>query len=260
MYTANVRATLPVVDYTHIAQSAYQEVMNYAKYAAEYAKQVEQYSTQLSQYEQQLVSIARYGDPAALRNLPAIRNIEELTQIYGQYRQDISEIQSMANPNNLKSNAEQILNEYRLPSINGMGGSGSSLQSMFQFPTSNYQVAQTISQQVDKLTETKKTLQTQRDAALSSLQNATDSAQVAKFHALINGLSAGIADINAHIQNVISEGHLQQSKNTAAQQINQAAQTVQSAQGFSNDVNNSIGQMNTLGTGYGAFPRWPDGK
>jgi hypothetical protein len=42
-----------------IAQSATQEVMNYAKYAAEYAKQVSQYETQLQQYEQQLVSVAR---------------------------------------------------------------------------------------------------------------------------------------------------------------------------------------------------------
>jgi hypothetical protein len=121
-------------------------------------------------------------------------------------------------------------------------------------------VAQTISQQIDKLTETKKTLQSQRDAALSSLQNATDNSAVAKYHALINGLSAGIADINAQIQNVVSAGHLQQTTNTAAQQINQAAQTVQSAQGFSNDVNNSIGQMNTLGSDFGAFPRWPEGK
>jgi hypothetical protein len=74
---------IPVIDVSAIAQSATQEVMNYAKYAAEYAKQVEQYSTQLSQYEAQLLSISRYGDPAQLRNLPAIRNIEELSQVYG---------------------------------------------------------------------------------------------------------------------------------------------------------------------------------
>jgi hypothetical protein len=74
---------IPVIDVSAIAQSATQEVMNYAKYAAEYAKQVEQSSTQLSQYEAQLLSISRYGDPAQLRNLPAIRNIEELSQVYG---------------------------------------------------------------------------------------------------------------------------------------------------------------------------------
>jgi hypothetical protein len=122
---------LPVIDYSHIAQDAVNQVVNYAKYAAEYAKQVEQYSTQLSQYESQLLSIARYGDPAALRNLPAIRNIAELEQIYGQFRQDIVDINQLATPNNLKTNAEQILNQYRLPSINGMGGTGSALQSMF---------------------------------------------------------------------------------------------------------------------------------
>jgi hypothetical protein len=133
---ANAHASgIPVIDISAIAQSATQEIANYAKYAAEYAKQVSQYETQLQQYEQQLVSVARYGDPAQLRNLPAIRDIQELSQVYGQFRQDVADINQLANPNNLKSNAQQILNEYRLPSINGMGGSGSSLQSMFQFPT-----------------------------------------------------------------------------------------------------------------------------
>jgi hypothetical protein len=219
MYTGSAYGTLPVIDYSKIAQDAYSEVMNYAKYAAEYAKQVEQYSLQLNQYEQQLLSVARYGTPAALRDLPAIRNIEELSQIYGAYRQDIVDIQQLANPNNAKTTFNQILSEYQQPNWQGWKTSGgipiSPGISSFQFPTTNYNIADSVATKIQELMEKKKTLQSQRDSALSSLQNATDASQVAKYHALITGLNGALADINAHIQQVSETGNLQRQKTQA---------------------------------------------
>jgi hypothetical protein len=241
----NANATgIPVIDVSAIAQSAYQEVVNFLKYAKQETDEAATELHTLDMYEHQLLQIARYGDPGALRNLPAIRNIAELEQVYGQFQNDISDIQSLTNPNNAKTTFNQILSEYQQPNWQGWKTSnGTPIGpgiSNFQFPTSNYNIAQTVGQQLQTLTEKKKTLQSQRDSALLSLQNATDSSAVAKYHALIAGLNGAIADLNEQLKQISEQGNLQRQKTQAAQEISKTAQeqhtTADAMQSLETDV------------------------
>ena len=65
-------ATLPVVDYSHIAQDAGNEVVNLAKWAKTEVDAAQTQLNTLNTYENTVLQVARMGNPAALRNLPGV--------------------------------------------------------------------------------------------------------------------------------------------------------------------------------------------
>jgi hypothetical protein len=213
------------------AQAAGNEVVNLAKYAQTAISTAQTQLNTLETYENTVIQLARMGDPAALRNLPGVRNIAELYQIYQQLNYDYQRLQGMVNPQNLQYNFNSILNGYGYSSWNGFqsldGVSVAPNRGLYQFPVSNYSIGQNVAQQLQQLDQRKATLTQQRDAALQSLQSATDQSSVQKLHSSLTALNAAIADIDQSEQQLFNRGRIQQGQNAAAQQIYQASQAEQ---------------------------------
>src|SRR5262249_26342414 len=68
-------ATLPVVDYSHIAQDAGNEVVNLAEWAKTEVDSEQTELNTLRTYENTIIALARMGAPSQLRNLPVIRDV-----------------------------------------------------------------------------------------------------------------------------------------------------------------------------------------
>jgi hypothetical protein len=223
-----VNATLPVVDYSHIAQDAANEVQNLAKYAVTASKETETALNTLRTYENTVLQVARFGNPAALQSIPGVSTIAELYQTYGELQQAYQQLQGMVNPRNLQYNYNSILSAYSQPQWNGFqslnGMSISPNPGLYQFPTSDYNVGVTMTQRLDELEQKKKQLTKDRDQAIQSLQSATTASDVQKYHAVLDGLNAAIADVNQSEQQLYNRGRIQQKQNASAQQIYQASQ------------------------------------
>src|SRR5215471_6966940 len=112
-------ATLPVVDHSHIAQDAANEVVNLAKYVTTATKQTETALNTLNQYEQMLLYVSRFGNPGALRNIPGVSTVAELSQMYGQLTRDYQQAQAFLNPQRYQRDMNSILGSYQLPQWNG---------------------------------------------------------------------------------------------------------------------------------------------
>jgi hypothetical protein len=220
-------ATLPVVDYSHIAQDAANEVVNLAKYAVTATKETETALNTLQTYENTVLQVARMGDPAALRAIPGVSQIAELYQIYGQLNYDYQRLQGMINPQNLQSNFNGILFQYQYQPWQGFtAANGLNIgpnPGLYQWPTSDFNIGKNLQQQLTQLDQKKRQLTQQRDTALQSLQSATTASDVAKYHASLDGLNAAIADVNQSEQQLYNQGRIQQSQNASAQQIYQAS-------------------------------------
>jgi hypothetical protein len=204
------------------------QVVNFAKWAASEAHEAQTQLNTLQTYENTVLQVARMGNPAALRSLPGVSNVAELYQIYGQLTSDYQQIQRMTNPQNFQATFNSILATYKQPGWDGFtavnGVNVQPNQGSFQFPTSNYNVAANVQQELTQLDQKKQALTQQRDAALQSLQSATDQSTVQKLHSSVTALNGAIADINQSEQQLFNQARLQQTQNVAAQQIYQAAQ------------------------------------
>ncbi len=71
-------STMPVVDYSHIAQDAANQVVNLAKYTQTATKETETALNTLRTYENTVLQVARFGNPAALRSIPGLSTVAEL--------------------------------------------------------------------------------------------------------------------------------------------------------------------------------------
>jgi hypothetical protein len=225
---ASARATQVVYDPIVHGTIVGDQVVNFAKWAASEAHEAQTQLNTLQTYENTVLQVARMGNPAALRSLPGVSNVAELYQIYGQLTSDYQQIQRMTNPQNLQMTFNSILSTYKQPTWNGFtAANGVTVlpnQGSFQFATSNYNVAANVQQQLTQLDQKKQTLTQERDAALQSLQSATDQSTVQKLHSSVTALNGAIADINQSEQQLFNQARLQQTQNVAAQQIYQAAQ------------------------------------
>jgi hypothetical protein len=225
---ASARATQVVYDPIVHGTIVGDQVVNFAKWAASEAHEAQTQLNTLQTYENTVLQVARMGNPAALRSLPGVSNVAELYQIYGQLTSDYQQIQRMTNPQNLQMTFNSILSTYKQPTWNGFtaanGVTVQPNQGSFQFATSNYNVAANVQQQLTQLDQKKQTLTQERDAALQSLQSATDQSSVQKLHSSVTALNGAIADINQSEQQLFNQARLQQTQNVAAQQIYQAAQ------------------------------------
>ncbi len=225
---ASARATQVVYDPIVHGTIVGDQVVNFAKWAASEAHEAQTQLNTLQTYENTVLQVARMGNPAALRSLPGVSNVAELYQIYGRLASDYQQIQRMTNPQNLQMTFNSILSTYKQPTWNGFtAANGVTIQpnqGSFQFAISNYNVAANVQQQLTQLDQKKQTLTQERDAALQSLQSATDQSTVQKLHSSVTALNGAIADINQSEQQLFNQARLQQTQNVAAQQIYQAAQ------------------------------------
>src|SRR6516162_3037461 len=108
-------ATMPVVDYAHIAQDAGNEVVNLAKWVKTEADAAQTQLNTLNTYENTVLQVARMGNPAGLRNLPIIGSIAELAGSGQQLLAEYQRIRAMTNPQYLQGQLGSVVSAYQLP-------------------------------------------------------------------------------------------------------------------------------------------------
>lgn len=220
-------ATLPVVDYSHIAQDAGNEIVNFAKWAKTEVNQAQTEINTLKTYENTVLQVARMGNPAALRAIPAVSTIAELATIGQQIQNDYLAWKNYADPQYYRATFNSILSTYKQPTWNGFAGLAGQVapsQTTYQFPVSSWNIAREASQELAKLEAQRKDLEMQRDETLRALQSATTASDVAKYHGALDGLNGALANISGretalHNQTVYNNQQVQ-----AAQQVSQAAE------------------------------------
>jgi hypothetical protein len=220
-------ATLPVVDYSHIAQDAGNEVVNFAKWAKTEVDQAQTEINTLKTYENTVLQVARMGNPAALRAIPGVSTVAELATIGQQIQNDYLAWRNYADPQYYRATFNSILSTYKQPTWNGFAGLAGQIapsQTAYQFPVSSWNIASHASQELAKLEAQRKDLETQRNEALRGLQSATTASDVAKYQGALDGLNGALASISGretalHNQTVYNNQQVQ-----AAQQVSQAAE------------------------------------
>lgn len=248
----NAKATMVVNDPYNMAQSAAHEVINIVKWAGTQVKTAETSLNTLRTYEQQVVQLARLGNPAALRNLPVVRDIAELygtgQQVIGEYQQ----LRSMTDPRYLQGELYSVTSAYQLQNWNSM--------SAYQFPSSSFGVAQSAQERLKELEQQRQRLEAKRDETLSLLQSATTASDVQKYHAGVVAANGALAEVAARETALMHQVQLQQQQLNAGAAVQRQQITERTVSGFSSDVNNSLDSINSLSTNYNAAPRWPSNK
>jgi hypothetical protein len=180
--SCNAQATLPVVDYSHIAQDAASEVVNLAKWTKTEIDAAETQLNTLNQFESSVTQLARMGDPNQLRNLPGIRTVAELYGTAQQLQYEYQSWQRFLDPSRYQSDLNSILSSYQQPNWNGFTSMDGTriLPNMgqYQFDTARWNIANDAQDQLKKLEQQRQTLEKQRDAELSSIQSAIDQSSV----------------------------------------------------------------------------------
>jgi len=254
----NARGVLPVIDSAQVAQTQAQialnqqnEVTNLAHWISTEAHTLNTELNTLHQYETEVLQLARFGDPGALKNLPGIGSIAQLCGSGQQLLQTYQRIQSVANPGNLQFSLGSVQSAYSLQRWNPLSPVA------YQFPAASYSVSQTVQDQMTALEKERQTLEQQRDQALQSLASATTASDVAKYHAVITGLNGGLAEVAAREQALAQKSQLQQQQLNAGAQVQRLQATEQVVAGYNSDVNSSISTLDSLATGAGTLPHWP---
>jgi hypothetical protein len=220
-------ATLPVVDYSHIAQDSGNEIVNFAKWAKTEVDQAQTEINTLKTYENTVLLVARMGNPAALRAIPGVTTVAELATIGQQIQNDYLAWKNYTDPQYYRATFNSILSTYKQPTWNGFAGLAGQItpsQTAYQFPVSSWNIASQASQELAKLEAQRKDLEMQRDEALRALQSATTASDVAKYHGALDGLNGALASISGretalHNQTIYNNQQVQ-----AAQQVSQAAE------------------------------------
>ncbi len=247
----SVEATLVVYDPILHGTTVVDQIVNFAKWVETEIHSAATELNTLNEYESTLLQIARAGDPAQLRSLPGIQNIATLEAIYAQVEKDYTDINAVANPANFQANFNSILSTYEQPQWNGFtAANGTKIapdMGHFQFSTSSYQAVAVAQQQMISLDNQKKLLQQQRDTANASLQSATTTAQVDKFHAVINSINGALADVNQSLQQLFNHQTMQQTQTANAQKIYQASQVEAQAAAAYQAIDTDMTQLPSAG-------------
>jgi hypothetical protein len=247
----NARATLPVVDYSHIAQDAGSEVVNLAKWTKTELDAAQTELNTLRSYENSIVQLTRFGDPAMLKNLPVIGTIAQLAGEGQQAIWEYQQAQALAtNAKNVMGNLGQVQSAYGLQQWNPLAPGA------YQFPTASYGVAQSVQQQMDALERQRVNLEAKRDATLASLQSATTQSDVQKYSGALTAVNGALATISSRANELAQRAALQKMQLDSGQQVQRQQRTETTAASFGKDVNTSIGALNSLSDGYGEVPQW----
>jgi hypothetical protein len=246
----NAGATLPVVDYSHIAQDAGNEVVNLAKWAKTEVDAAQTQLNTLNTYENTVLQVARFGNPAALRSLPGISTIAQLLESGQQVMREYQHIRAMTSPQYLQGNLSSLTSVYGLQQWNPLSPGA------YQFPSASYAVSQSVQDQIMALEQQRQRLEQQRDQALQSLQGATTASDMEKYKGVLSGLNGAIAEVAARANEFAQKSQLQQQQLQAGQAVFHQQTTESSAASFSSDVNSSIGRLESLSTDFGSIPHW----
>jgi len=221
-------ATLPVVDYSHIAQDAGNEVVNLAKWAKTEVDSAQTELNTLRTYENTIIALARMGDPSQLRNLPVIRDVASVASTGQQIVYDYQRWKAYANPQNFQQDANSILSTYRQPSWSGFLPTGgvqiNPSQSAFQFDIARFNISTQAEQQLEALEKQRLTLIQSRDATLQQIQSATDESSVQKLHAALDGIDSALAEIGTRETAINNETTYKAQQISAAQAVTNTAQ------------------------------------
>jgi hypothetical protein len=246
---ARAMATMPVVDYSHIAQDAANQVVNLAKYADIATKQTATALNTLHTYENTVLQVARLGDPAMLRNIPGVSTVGELYGSYAQLLREYQQSQYLLNPGRYQQDMGYIMSRYQQPVWNGFtSASGYYVppsQSTFQWPVAQWNVADSAQKQVDQLSQQRLRLQQQRDATLASLQATRTTAEVQKYSAVLNSLNGAIAEISHAEQELQQKTAYESQKQRAAQEIAQQAQAERAKAQELQSIDQDLGKLPT---------------
>jgi hypothetical protein len=218
-------AGLPVIDYSHIAVSVGNEVVNFAKWAKTEVSSAQTQLNTLQSYENSVVQLARMGNPAALRSLPGISTVAELYGTGKQLQYDYASWQGYFNPQRYQSDFNSILTSYQQP--NWQGYTYAPVQGSYQFDTARWNITDAAQQQLKQLEQRRQTLEQQRDAALQAVQAGGDQSTVQKNHAALDGLNGALAELASQEQSVLQQVQLKQQQLQSGQNVYQTAITEQ---------------------------------
>jgi hypothetical protein len=217
-----------VVDYSHIAQDAGNEVVNLAKWAKTEVDSAQTELNTLRTYENTIIALARMGDPSQLRNLPVIRDVASVAATGQQIVYDYQRWKAYANPQNFQQDANSILSAYRQPSWSGFLTAGgvqiNPSQSAFQFDIARFNISTQAEQQLEALEKQRLTLIQSRDATLQQIQSATDESSVQKLHAALDGINSALAEIGTRETAINNETTYKAQQISAAQSVTNTAQ------------------------------------
>jgi hypothetical protein len=221
-------ATLPVVDYSHIAQDAGNEAVNLAKWAKTEVDSAQTELNTLRTYENTIIALARMGDPSQLRNLPVIRDVASVASTGQQIVYDYQRWKAYTNPQNFQQDANSILSAYRQASWSGFLTAGgvqiNPSQSAFQFDIARFNISTQAEQQLEALEKQRLTLIQSRDATLQQIQSSTDESSVQKLHAALDGINSALAEIGTRETAINNETTYKAQRISAAQAVTNTAQ------------------------------------
>jgi hypothetical protein len=247
-------ATLPVVDYNHIAQDAGNEVVNLAKWVKTEVDAAQTQLNTLNTYENTVLQVARLGNPAALQNIPVVSSIAELVGSGQRLLIQYEQIKNLINPQYLQGSLNSLTSAYQLQSWNPMAPGA------YRFPAASFAISQSVQDQMTALEKQRQQLEQQRDATLKSLQSATTTADVQKYSAGLVGVNGALAEIAARSSELAQKSEVQQQQLNAGQAVQRQQITEQTAASFGSDINASINTLDSLSSGFGTVPHWPEGK
>jgi hypothetical protein len=221
---------LPVVDASAIAQSASQEIVNIAQWAKTATAEAQTQLNTLNTVENTATQLARMGNPQQIFDLPGIAQVQTLIQSGQALETDYQMWQRMLSPAGYQGNMNQVLSQFGQPQWNGFTANGVHIgpnQSMYQFPASQWQIANDAEKQLQTLEQQRQTLEAQKDQAFADLQAATDEIHILKYHATLTTLEGSLQEVMAREQQVRAQMGVKQAQLQAGQQVTQAAQREQ---------------------------------
>jgi chromosome segregation ATPase len=241
-------ATLPVVDYAHIAQDGFQEVLNYIQYlgteVSAVATQINTYTTEVNSYTQianQVAQLRRFGDPNYYINMLqldslaySVQNLERgVGQTISAYEQTASGYAALRyTGNSLYADLTRLKDEFgQLVNFN---------QDDFKKFGMVSDMYRSYDQELGNYNTQIASLQQQLKAAMDRLNAASTQMETAKYTAQINAIDGQINALG-HRMNAVGQRVIvqqTQNQNDAArmaeaqrqQRLQERAEEIQSVQ------------------------------
>jgi predicted ribosome quality control (RQC) complex YloA/Tae2 family protein len=251
-----VCAYVLVEDVPKYTQDAIQNGIVNVQNGLNYVQYVNSAMNTLHTYQQTVIQVARSGDPAAIRNLPGISEVSQLTSTGQQAYQGYARLPQYFSPTNYQADANTILSQFGQPAWNGWTtASGASVplrQSAYQFDVSRWNVADRVLSLLQQNQTERQRLQAQRNQLQQQLTTATTDAETKKLHAQLDNVNAALAQLDARDQQAVAHGQQQQVKINAGQQVTRAASVEQRQAAEYQQVNQGLAAL----PGQGAPVSW----
>lgn len=249
-------STLPVVDYSHIAQDAVNEVVNFVKWTGTQVSALATQVNTLNTYTNSVTQLTRYGNPAYYTSqIPGISSVSQLANSGMTLWQNYERVKGMINPQQYSSTAYGVLSSFGQPSwtnmTSPMGIATTLNQGNLQFQTSQYAIVTQISTLINQIEQQKQVIQQQLYNDTQLMNSCTDSSGVQKYQAMITSLNASLAELNAREQTLHGQANLLMQQINAAQGITQQVNAARTSGWMQNNMESGFfpgGGQNATGT------------